>query len=298
MKAKTLAQSDICFLGAGNMAVAMIRGLIAGGLVKGSQLYVLNRSGGEKIEKLGEQYGVRAGTIDRHQAEAVSGADVVVLAMKPKDAGEALFKLAPLLREGQLIVSVIAGLSISSLQNALGRRPVVRTMPNTSSTIGLGATGIAFSPEVSEAQRKLTLEMFEATGKTAVVLEEAIDAVNALSGSGPAYIYYMMEAMIAGGVEQGLTPRQALELTAQTVLGAATMVLKTGEDPAELRRKVTSPNGTTQAAIEVLAGREFQASVRQAMLRCAERAREMGAEIDARIESIGKSQWTESGGSK
>lgn len=154
-------------------------------------------------------------------------------------------------------------------------------MPNTSSTIGLGATGISFSESVNDEQRNLALTMFNAVGLSAVVEEPLIEAVNGVSGSGPAYVYYLMEAMIDAGVQLGLSPEAAKDLTVQTVRGAAEMVFSTGENPGELRRKVTSPNGTTQAAIETLDRFAFQEGLNKAILRCAERAREMGDAIRA-----------------
>jgi pyrroline-5-carboxylate reductase len=157
---------------------------------------------------------------------------------------------------------------------------IVRTMPNTSSTIGLGATGISFSSTVSNGQRLLAETMFQSIGLTAVVEEPLLDAVTGVSGSGPAYVYYLMEAMIEAGLSLGLSEEAARELTVQTVLGAAHMVKATNENPAELRRKVTSPNGTTQAAIETLDAHSFSQAVVRAIGRAAERAGEMGDEIE------------------
>jgi len=156
-------------------------------------------------------------------------------------------------------------------------------MPNTSSTIGLGATGISFSKEVDEQGRRLALNMFEAVGITSVIEEERLETLTGISGSGPAYIYYMMEAMIAGGIRGGLSAEQSTELTVQTVLGAARMVQQTGENPAVLRKKVTSPNGSTQAALEVLDKGDFFETVIAAVNRCAERSREMGADLEKEL---------------
>jgi pyrroline-5-carboxylate reductase len=213
---------------------------------------------------------------------ALSSSDVIILSMKPKDSAAAVKALQPFLRPEQLIISVIAGLSISTIHQLLERpQAVVRTMPNTSSTIGLGATGICFSESVSSSQRALSLSIFNAIGITAVVDEPLIEAVNGVSGSGPAYVYYLMEAMISAGVQLGLSPEAAKNLTIQTVRGAVEMVSSTGENPDDLRRKVTSPNGTTQAAFETLDQYAFQEGMIKAILRCAERAREMGEAIQA-----------------
>jgi len=282
LKTNSIGRATLCFFGAGSMAEAILRGLVEAKLTEPKQITVMNRQNTERLLQLEKQYGVVPATTDILKAEALSSSDVIILGMKPKDSANAIRALQPLLRPEQLIVSVIAGLSISTIHQLIGRQqPVVRTMPNTSSTIGLGATGISYSESVTSWQRELALQMFNAVGLTAIVEEPLIEAVNGVSGSGPAYVYYLMEAMIDAGVQLGLSPEAARELTVQTVRGAAEMVFATGENPGDLRRKVTSPNGTTQAAIETLDQFAFQEGMNRAILRCAERAREMGEAIRA-----------------
>jgi pyrroline-5-carboxylate reductase len=204
--------------------------------------------------------------------------------MKPKDAAEAIASIKPLALPKQLFISVIAGLSISAIEQLLGgKASVVRAMPNTSSTIGLGATGISYSENVTPQQRLLTEAIFNSVGINAVVDESLQQAVTGVSGSGPAYVYYFMESMIASATQLGLSEEAAKELVIQTVLGAAEMVRYTGEEPAELRRKVTSPNGTTQAAIEVMVENRFSETIIKAVKRSAERAGELGAAIERSI---------------
>jgi pyrroline-5-carboxylate reductase len=273
---------SLCFYGAGSMAEAILRGLVESKLADPQQIHVMNRQNAERLQQLHERYGVIPANTDSEKISALSSADVIILGMKPKDAAAALKALQAFLRPEQLILSVIAGLSISTIHQLLGRpQPVVRTMPNTSSTIGLGATGISYSESVSPQQRELAQAMFQAVGIIAIVDEPLIEAVTGVSGSGPAYVYYLMEAMISAGVELGLSPEAAQELTVQTVRGAAEMIKATGETPGELRRKVTSPNGSTQAALEVMDQFHFQEGVQKAILRCAGRAREMGEAIKA-----------------
>ncbi|QJD82471.1 pyrroline-5-carboxylate reductase [Cohnella herbarum] len=280
--ASSLGKNTLIFYGAGSMAEAILRGLVEASLTSPNNITVMNRSNADRLLELERQYGVVPATTEDLKKSALTSADVIILGMKPKDSANAIKALQPLLRPEQLIVSVIAGLSISTIHQLLGReQPVVRTMPNTSSTIGLGATGISFSASVSASQREFALAMFNAVGLTAVVDEPLIEAVNGVSGSGPAYVYYLMEAMINAGVQLGLTPEAAKDLTVQTVRGAAEMVFTTGENPGELRRKVTSPNGTTQAAIETLDHYSFQEGMNKAIVRCADRAREMGDAIRA-----------------
>lgn len=277
---RELSATNIVFVGAGSMAEAIIRGLVTHRLADPRRITVFNRSNQERLLELKGKYGVNAVLEAEKKDAAVAAADVIVLAMKPKDAVSALNGLRPHLSQRQLIVSVIAGLSVASIQHALGPLPVVRTMPNTSCSIGRGATGFTASPEVTEEQEALATAIFESVGIICKVEEPLLDVVTGLSGSGPAYVYLMMEHMILAGIEGGLDAQQAKALTVQTVLGAAEMVKTTGEEPGELRRKVTSPNGTTQAALELLERESFPSAVRRAVLRAAERARELGAETD------------------
>ncbi len=181
-----------------------------------------------------------------------------------------------------MIVSVVAGLAIDTIEQLLGRpQAIARTMPNTSATIGLGATGLAFSSSVNEQQRQLALTIFQSVGLAVTIEERMLNVITGLSGSGPAYIYYMMEAMITAGVHGGLSVADSRALVLQTVLGAARMVEQTGDAPDILRSRVTSPNGTTFAAIRVLENHSFQQAILQAIARGTERAAEMGAEIAA-----------------
>lgn len=282
---EALANQNILFIGAGSMAEAIIRGIVSADLLPSKQIHVTNRSNEQQLKQLAEAYGVTTGCGQQAAELYLQKADIVVLAMKPKDAGAALRALKPFLRSNQLLVSVIAGLSISAVEQVVANgMPIVRTMPNTSSTIGLGATGLCFSKEVSDQDRQHVLAIFSAVGLTAEIEEEQMHVLTGVSGSGPAYIYYMMEAMIQAGVDGGLSREQARELTVQTVLGAASMVKHTGEDPAELRRKVTSPNGTTEAAIAVLNAESFQPAVQKAVHRAAERSREIADMIAGDIQ--------------
>ncbi|MNW41589.1 Pyrroline-5-carboxylate reductase [compost metagenome] len=271
---------SICFYGAGSMAEAIVRGLIHKSVAAPKQISMLNRSNQERLTYLTQLYGVLTGNSEQDKNKYLTEASIIVLAMKPKDAKEALTELGPKLQEGQLIVSLIAGISISTLQQLLGTNaPIARSMPNTSSSIGLGATGLSFSEETTDNHVQQVLSMFQSVGIVSVIPEEQMDILTGVSGSGPAYIYYMIEAMIEAGVEGGLTPGQARDLTVQTVLGAASMMLETGEDPAKLRKDITSPNGSTQAALEVLADKDFTNTVKAAVHRCKERSFEMGQAV-------------------
>lgn len=276
----SLSGKRICFYGAGSMAEAILRGILDAQLVQADRVTMINRSNTERLHELTTRYGVMAAHDEASRQDALQSADMIVLGMKPKDAAVAIQAMAPLLRSSQLILSVIAGLSIDTMEALLGGSfSIARTMPNTSSAIGIGATGISFSASAPDKHRTWAETIFRAIGMTAVVEESLIDAVTAVSGSGPAYVYALMEAMIAAGQQLGLSPESATELTVQTVRGAAEMVRQTGEQPAQLRCKVTSPGGTTEAALRTLEQYRFQDGMQEAMRTCAERAREMGAQI-------------------
>lgn len=280
MTTSVLTGKRIVFVGAGAMAEAILRGLLDQRKALPEQITMTNRQNIERLAALNSRYGVLTAQEPSAKNRAIEEADIIVAAMKPKDVVASFNELKPLLQPRQLFVSLIAGLTIAKMEQLLELPlPIVRTMPNTSSTIGLGSTGISFSSKVTQEQQRIALDMFKSVGEVGVFDEPLIEVVTGVSGSGPAYIYYMMEAMIAAGVEGGLSEDAARQLTVQTVLGAAQMVKLTQENPAELRRKVTSPNGSTQAAIEVLDQHGFAAAVRAAVHRCSERAAEMGREI-------------------
>lgn len=272
----TLSNHKIVFIGAGSIAEAIIRGLVSTGVARPDHLYAINRTNVEKTAHLRDKYGIHGTCDSAEAAHWIRSADLIVTGMKPQNAAQALLGYRPLFHQGQLLISVIAGLAIDTIDRLLGGVvPIVRTMPNTPSHLGLGATGISYSSQVTDEQKHLAKSLFAAIGETAVVDESLMNMVNAISGSGPAYIYYMMEAMIEAGVQGGLPYELSRQLTLQTVLGAAAMVKETGEDPAALRRKVTSPNGTTQAAIERFDEYRFGEAVQSAVARCAERAGEL-----------------------
>jgi pyrroline-5-carboxylate reductase len=280
----TLYTKRIVFLGAGSITEAIIRGLLKTEKILAHNVHALNRSNQEKLNQLQSQYNIQVGFIHELASDFIQNADIIVLAMKPKDAGQAIIELKQHLNMKQLLVSVIAGLSIGTIESLLEQPfPIVRTMPNTSCTIGLGSTGISFSSAVNLNQRKIAIEIFSSVGEVLEVNEAQLDIVTGVSGCGPAYVYYLMEAMISGGVLGGLTAEMARQLTVQTVLGAASMVKITEENPAALRKKVTSPNGATLAAIETMDRHSFSEGIEKAVLRASERAQELGEMIAAEV---------------
>lgn len=269
----TQQSARIAFIGAGNMATSLVGGMLARGFTAG-QLTLTDISG-ERLQHLQSQYGVAVTT---DNLEAAREADVVLLAVKPQQMAEVCVGLAPALRgRTPLVVSIAAGVPIAKMQGWLGGDiAVVRCMPNTPALVQMGATGLYASAQVSTAQRGLAQAMLDAVG-IALWLdsEEQIDAVTALSGSGPAYFFLVMEAMISAGRALGLDERISRQLTLQTALGAAQMAITSSDDPAELRRKVTSPGGTTQAALNVFEAAQTRDIFLKALLAARDRSREL-----------------------
>lgn len=193
-----LTDSRITFIGAGSMAEAIIRGLVKNDIVPSSLIYAVNRSNQESMTQLQTRYSIQTCTMLSQPEEAekfIAQADIIILAMKPKDIKNALEPIRHLFSHRQLMISVLAGTSITLLQTLLGTKlPLVRSMPNTSSAIGQGVTGISYSSEVNDAQRQIGLAIFQAIGQVCVVEEHLLDTVTGLSGSGPAYVYYFIEA--------------------------------------------------------------------------------------------------------
>ncbi|KZE53943.1 pyrroline-5-carboxylate reductase [Brevibacillus parabrevis] len=275
-QATAITNGRIGFLGAGSIVEAMLSGILKKGLIQAERMTVTNRNNLERLEELAAAYGVSTST-DKFAVARTS--DILILAIKPKDAGEALMELRGKVSPHQLIISVVAGVSTSLIGEWLGVDcPIIRTMPNTSSAVGLSATGMSANAFVQPEQLTLATRLFEAIGTVYEVAEEELDIITGLSGSGPAYIYYLVEAMMGAGATAGLDREMARQLTLQTVIGAATMLLETKADPALLRKQVTSPGGTTQAGLAVLESYQFQDAVTAAILRATERSREMGAE--------------------
>ncbi|WCK53963.1 pyrroline-5-carboxylate reductase [Aneurinibacillus sp. Ricciae_BoGa-3] len=270
-----LQDKNICFLGAGSMAQALISGLISKELINPRQICALNRGSREKLEQLSAKYGIAV--VERE--EAVSRADIIVLAVKPKDIETAIEEIKQWTRPDQLFISVLAGISTDAISRSLGHHaPVIRSMPNTSAAIGLSATGISPGKYASRDDLEHALAMFEAVGIAEIVTENEMHAVTGLSGSGPAYVYYLVEAMEAAGDKIGLPPETARRLILQTIIGAAHMLQETNEEPAVLRKQVTSPNGTTAAGIEILERYRFQEAMDACIRRAVERSEEMGAD--------------------
>ena len=268
----------LAFIGAGNMAAALIRGLVTDGYP--CARIIAADPDRTKLEALRGQCAI-ATTSDN--SEATADADVVVLAVKPqvlKNVAEAL--AATVQQRHPLVVSIAAGVKVATLQRWLGgSTPVVRTMPNTPAMVQTGATALFASADVSERQRNHAETLMRAVGLTLWLDSEGqMDAVTALSGSGPAYFFLFMEALAAAGASLGLTAQTAQLLTLQTALGAARMAMESGDEPATLRSRVTSPGGTTERAIAAFEERGLATLVAQALAAARDRSVELSRLLD------------------
>lgn len=263
----------IAMIGAGNMAQALIGGLLARGHPP-SRLVAADPDDDART-RVQREHAIRC---EADNAAAVAGADVVVLAVKPQTIDDVAASVADALADRAVVVSVAAGVPVARLAAALGEgRAIVRVMPNTPALHGAGATGLFAGTRCSEEQRRAATELFEAVGKVYRIDDEALmDVVTAVSGSGPAYFFLLAEALADAGAAAGLDRKTAEGLAAQTAAGAGAMLAGGDESAAELRRRVTSPGGTTAAALDVLTQRGLAGLVADAVDAAVARGRELG----------------------
>ena len=277
----TTLNQNICFIGGGNMAQALIGGLLSRGLPM-TRITVSDPV--EQIRHILEEKNIQTTT---DNVDAIKNADVVVLAVKPQVLATVLQPLKGLLSD-KLVISIIAGAEIQTISDLIGgSQRIVRVMPNTPALVQTGAHGIYASEAVNAQDRELTSQILAATGLTIWVDHEAqIDAVTAVSGSGPAYFFYLMESMIRAGKNLGLDEKVATALTLQTALGAAQMAITSSNSPTELRKNVTSPNGTTQAALEVFDRAQISQNIQAALAAAQKRSQELAQELSDKTKSV------------
>lgn len=265
-------EQRIGFIGAGQMARALAHGFVRAGLVRPERIVAF-----DPVPAAAQQFAAEIGAVQlvADNSAVIRAADIVFLAVKPQSVSGVAQQLPESVPPGVLVVSIVAGLSLASMARLLGTTRLVRVMPNTPCLIGQGASGYALGPTATEADSQLVGQLLGAVG-TALRLDEGLlDAVTGLSGSGPAYVYMLIEALSDGGVRVGLPRATATALAAQTVRGAAEMVLTGGEHPAVLKDRVTSPGGTTIAGLQALEEHGFRAAAIAAVQAATERAREL-----------------------
>ena len=246
------------FVGCGNMAQAMLKGILAKGLYKADEIIVSRRTK-EALDALHEELGVQTTTDNKEVAEK---ADVLVLAIKPYQFADVIPEIAPVCKENALVISIAAGQTIANIEKLFGKTmKIVRTMPNTPALVLAGATGMCFHPSVAKEERETAITIFESFGVVAEVSENMIDTVIGVSGSSPAYVFMFIEAMADAAVADGMPRAMAYELAAQTVYGSAKMVLETGKHPGELKDMVCSPGGTTIEGLAALEENGFRGAI-------------------------------------
>jgi pyrroline-5-carboxylate reductase len=268
-----ILDKTIGFVGAGNMAEALIRGLIAAGEVKAEQIWASGPRD-ERLQELARRFDIKTTTSNSDLAE---GVDVVVLAVKPQILPKVVREIASAIKPEAVVISVAAGYPIDALERSLraGAR-VVRAMPNTPALVQAGATGLAAGSHADDKDLQLAQVIFDAVGITVCIDESQLDAVTGLSGSGPAYIFLILEALADAGVKVGLSRRNAQRLAAQTVMGSAKLLLETDGHPGQLKDMVTSPGGTAIAGLHTLEEGGLRTTLINAVESATHRARELG----------------------
>lgn len=267
-----LKNKKIAVIGAGHMGGALIAGLVRSRLASPKSISASRRDPAA-LEELRRQWGVHAMADNR---KAVSGAHIVLLAVKPQMGLAVLEELAPALDESQLVISLMAGITTAAIQAKLKAPcPVVRAMPNTPASIGAGATAVAAGSHAGEKELALAEHIFGSVGAVARLPEAALDAVTGLSGTGPVYIFMLIEAMIDGGVKMGLPRATARALAVQTVFGAAKLVMESGKHPAILKDDVTTPGGTAIHAIHSLEASGLRSLIIDAIAAATQRSQEL-----------------------
>lgn len=263
---------NIAFLGAGKMATAIAKGLVFRGIIPASAMSAADISA-EVCRIFTENTGVDCLT---DPEAALAPADAVVLAVKPQQAQQAIKPVAGLCGD-KLVISIAAGLTLARLSEWFGHRRIIRVMPNTPATVGFGAAVYSCDTQVSPADRTLVERMFSAVGIVIAMPEDRQDAATALSGSGPAYMFEMIRALVSGAEALGLEAGDALQLAVQTMAGAAEMLRQGIGTPEQLRKDVTSPGGTTAAGLAVLADADFEGLMAEVLTAARDRSLELGA---------------------
>ena len=267
-----LSQQKVAIIGLGKIATILLQAMLRDGLLSPQRVYAtVTRA--EKAAQLSKELGIHAGT---DNVAAVRDADIILLAVKPQTVGTVLSGLRDVITADQLLISVAASVPTSYMEERLAAKvPIIRAMPNTPSQLGAGMTGICKGANATAGQLELAQAMFNTVGRTAVVEEKHMDAVTGLSASGPAFIYIIVESLAEAGVKVGLPRDLATLLAAQTTMGAAKVVLETGQHPAQLKDAVTTPAGCTIDGILELEEGKLRVTLIKAVVKAAQRAKEL-----------------------
>lgn len=260
------------FIGAGAMAEAIASGMIRKGLCSGSDILMSNRSQ-EKLQKLQQSLSI---AVAESNSQVIAEAEYIIIAVKPQQFPAVCRELQNKPQKEQTVISIMAGVPVDTIREAMGDAAVFRAMPNTPAKIGWGMTGVAADAAANAEQREMVQRMFDSVGQTVFVEESYMDAVGAVSGCGPAYMYQILEALADGAVMAGLPRAMSYQLAAQTMAGSAMMLLETGEHPGMLKDQVTSPGGTTIRAIKVMEDHGVRSALMEAVQQAYLRSKELG----------------------
>ena len=256
------------FIGAGNMAQAIVGGVLQAGLIPKEEIIASDVSA-EPAERMKKKFGIQT-TLNNEEAAT---ADIIFLATKPIYTDSAIRSIRAVVSDGQIIVSIVAGKSLESLEGLFGaEKKIIRTMPNTPALVGEGVTAVCPNRNVAQSELDFVLEILRSFGRAETVPEHLMSAVVAVSGSSPAYVFMMIEAMADAAVAEGMSRDLAYQFASQAVLGSAKLVLETGKHPGELKDMVCSPGGTTIDAVKVLEECGFRGAIMDAMHACAEKS--------------------------
>jgi pyrroline-5-carboxylate reductase len=277
IRGKQRIHKKIVFIGSGNMGEALIKGITVASFFENKDIIVTDIRK-ERLEQIKKMYRVNVTTDNRY---AVRKSDIIVLALKPQIIAKVIGDVADLIDKSKLIITIAAGITINSIHKILGKRGrVMRVMPNTPAIIQEGISAIACGDGILKGDLKITQKIFNAVGKTVVVEESMMDAVTGLSGSGPAYVFLIIESLIDAGVKMGLPRDISKVLSIQTIIGAARLALETGEHPGKLKDMVTSPGGTTIAGLHALEDGGLRSALINAVESAARKSEELGRRRD------------------
>lgn len=268
--------NKIAFVGAGSMSEAIIEGMINSNFIEPQKIFVTNKSDRERLSFLENRYHIQ--TRNTYE-ELVEGADIIILSVKPSNAKESLLPLKDMITSNQLVISVLAGISTDYISSILENDiPVIRAIPNTSASIGYSATALTKGRYATTDHMAIGESLFNTIGMTVQIEEDDMHTATSIAGSGPAYIYFLVEAMEKTAVELGFDAHTAKELIAQTVIGAGKMLQQSGDSAETLKNNIISPNGTTQAGIETLIDYKFEEAVTACVKNARKRSIELGEE--------------------
>jgi pyrroline-5-carboxylate reductase len=273
-----MENNKIAVIGAGSMGGAILSGLIAAGTAADS--ITASTATTQSAKSLSDKFGIQSFALDASpsaNSDAAENADVLLIAVKPAKVLETLEEIKASVKDGALVISVAAGVTTESMEQAIGSRAsVIRAMPNTPSIVGHGVTGIAKGKSANDNQLALAKDLFETVGQVIVVDEEKINALSTISGSGPAYVFYFAEKLITAAKELGFTQKEADQMVRATFLGSATLLAASSETPEALRAQVTSPNGTTMEATNTFDAYNVEGTIQMATRAALARAIELG----------------------